>query len=131
MIVYKNITTVFLICFVSYTVSDIFFNGDIFYSVGGLLGSFSKYLELNKMFYLLWLTLLILVTLIYSKAKNKPIKVILIILLWALFYIIDTLLFELMPEITSKLLGFIHTGISVLLKSLMLSTVYYIGNRRN
>ena len=129
MITNRKITVAFLLCFIVYFLSDVFFNDAIFYLLGGLFGTLSKWLGLTKIFYLIWLAVLFGLIVLYYKSENIPIKVVLIILLWALLYIIDALLYEIMPDITSKLLRYSHIGLSVLIKSLNLTWIYYKGNK--
>lgn len=129
MITNRKFIVAFSICFVTYLLSDIFFNDAVLYLLGGLFGTIAKWLGITKMFYFIWLAVLLGLIILYHKINNKPIKIVLIILLWALFYLIDAVLYEIMPDITSKILKYSHIGLSVVLKSLALSWIYYKGNK--
>jgi hypothetical protein len=129
MITNRKFIVAFSICFVTYLLSDIFFNDAVIYLLGGLFGTMAKWLGTTKIFYFIWLAVLLGLITLYYKINNKPIKIVLIILLWALFYLIDAVLYEIIPDITSKILKYSHIGLSVVLKSLALCWIYYKGNK--
>lgn len=130
MITNRKYIVAFLICFIIYLLSDVLLNDAVFYLLGGFFGTVSKWLGFSKVFYLVWFVVLFVFVALYLKTKNKTAKVVLLILLWALLHLIDALLYEIMPDITSKILKYSHIGLAVLLKSLALSWIYYKGDKQ-
>ncbi|NDP28847.1 MAG: hypothetical protein GZ087_15715 [Flavobacterium sp.] len=122
----KKFVVVFSVCLLLYLVSDIFFNYAVFYLLGGLFGITSKWLGFGG-FYFIWLFFLIITVLLFYKLKSKVFKIIIITLLWALLYLVDAILYEVMPDITSSLSSYFHIGLAILLKSLALSWIYNKG----
>jgi len=129
MIINRKVSITLLICFIGYLISDTFFNDVILHLIGGLFGTVSNQIGLGNGFYFIWFVVLLGFVVLFYKIQVKLLKVALIISLWLLLYLIDALLYEIMPDITSKLLRYSHIGLSVLLKSLALGWIHYYGNK--
>ncbi len=125
----KKFVVVFSVCFVLYLISDVFFNDAVFYLLGGLFGITSKLLGFRG-FYFIWLFFLIVTTVLFYKIESKSFRIIVITLIWALLYLIDAILHEVMSEVTSWLSSYFHIGLAILLKSLAISWIYCNGIKK-
>ena len=125
MVANRKFTAVLLIVFFSYLLLDIFFNDSVYYLLGGFFGIFSKWIGFeNNAFYFVWLAFLVGIIFIYRKVQNKLFEIIFILLLWALLYLIDALLYEIMPNINNKEQRYLHISLSILLRSLIFFWIY-------
>jgi hypothetical protein len=122
----KKLIIVFSVCLLLYLISDIFFNDAVFYLLGGLFGITSKWLGFIS-FYFIWLFFLIVTIALFYKFKSRSSRIIIILLIWALLYLIDAVLHEIMPNITNWLSNYFHIGLAIILKSIALSWIYYKG----
>jgi hypothetical protein len=125
MITNRGFIVALAFCVVLYFVSDYFFNGAVFYLIGGSLGAVLKLIDLKNGFYLTWTTLLVGSIVLFYKSQNKAIKYTAVVIIWALLYLIDSILYEVMPDITSKIIRYSHMGLAIFLKSVILILIYY------
>jgi len=131
MITNRKFTGILLIIFISYLVFDVFLNDTIFYLLGGFFGSFSKWIGLeSNAFYLVWLIFLISFVFLYSKVQHRLFKIGFIILLWFLLYLIDALLYEVITNINNVLQRYLQIILSTLIRSLILSLIYFYKEMR-
>jgi hypothetical protein len=131
MITNRKFTGVLFIAFISYLVIDILFNDAIFYLLGGIFGTFSKWIGLeNNAFYFVWLACLVGIIFIYRKIQNKLFEIIFILLLWALLYLVDALLYEITTNINNELQRYLHMSLAILLRSLILSWIYCLKTNK-
>jgi len=121
----RNYISLLSICFVIYFVSDYFLDGAVFYLIGGLLGTLFKLFGLKTGFYFLWITLLIASITLFYKIQNKVIKYSAIVIIWFLLYFIDAILYEVMPDFTRNIIRYLHMGLAILLKSVILVWIFY------
>lgn len=125
MIANRNFTAALAFCITIYFVSDYFFNGTVFYLIGGSMGTVSKLIGLKNGFYLVWTTLLVGSIVLFYKSQNKVIKYTAVVIIWVLLYLIDSILYEIMPDVTSKIIRYSHMGLAIFLKSVLLVWIYY------
>ena len=121
----RNYISLLIICFVIYFVSDYFFDGAVFYLIGGSLGTLFKLFGLNKGFYFLWITLLIATITLFYKIQNKVIKYCAVVIIWFLLYFLDAVLYEVVPDFSSNFIKYLHMGLAILLKSVTLAWIFY------
>lgn len=131
----KMNTRIFLLILIASTIlyflPELLFDEAMLYISGGIIGGsileVLKYFGIeNKDFLvtLIWFFLLIGVTLVFLKLKNKPIKYFLVVVIVFLLYVFDFLFFEIPNNITNyHLLKWAR----ILSKSLILSIIIYYG----
>lgn len=119
----RKFIIVFIICFFLYLLSDIFIADTFLYLWGGIFGSIARWLGITQSFPFIWLSVLVVLAIVYIKGQNKFFKITLIILLWMLLYLLDIFIYKLISEITSKMMRNFFV-ISAFLKSLTLSWIY-------
>lgn len=125
----RPLIVVFCIGMIGYLIADLFFNDGFLYLVGGILGSSLNAIGLQKGFCLVWLLILISIVSLYQKINIEVLKWLLLILIWILLYWIDVILYYVLPDIASSTATYLHIGLSVLIKSGLLSWVYYRANK--
>jgi|APLak6261672720_1056091.scaffolds.fasta_scaffold16478_2 hypothetical protein len=125
----KPLIVLFAIGMIAYLITDLFFNDAILYLVGGALGTLLKPVGLQKGFYIVWLIILIGIVVLYQKINSNVLKWALLILIWVLLYLVDVALYEILPDITSSAATYLHIGLSVLIKSSLLTWIYYRGKK--
>ena len=126
----KRLMVLFVIGMIAYLITDLFFNDAILYLLGGVLGTLLKPLGLQKGFHIVWLILLIGIVILYQKINISVLKWVLLILIWILLYLVDVALYEILPDITSSATTYLHIVLSVLIKSGLLTWIYYGGNKK-
>lgn len=127
----KPLIALFAIGMIAYLIIDLFFNDAILYLVGGALGTLLKPVGLQKGFYVVWLIILIGIVVLYQKINISVLRCLLLILIWILLYLVDVALYEVLPDITNSATTYLHIGLSVLIKSSLLTWIYYRGNKNN
>lgn len=126
----KPLIVVFIVGMIAYLIVDLFFNDAFLYLVGGILGSSLKAIGLQKGFSIVWLLILICIVFLYQKINIEILKWLLLILIWILLYWIDVILYDVLPDVASSTATYLHIGLSVLIKSVLLAWVYYRGNKK-
>lgn len=119
------IVTIFLI----YFISDFFFNDAMLYILGGTFGIVARALALKHMTVFIWIIFLIGAILLYYYCLNKILKYSSIVLVGVLLYLLDFVLYEIMPNIRDSKTMYIHLGISILIKSTALILIIYFKNK--
>lgn len=130
MVTNRKFTIALFVCIITYFISDYFFNDAVLYLVGGLLGILLKGTEIKSLFLLIWAILLAGSVILSFRLKNKFVWFIVLGIVWCLLYLIDAFLYELLPNISSKALSYLHMGLAILLKSTVLAWIYYKGNKK-
>lgn len=126
----KPLIVVFVIGMIAYLIVDLFFNEALLYLVGGILGSSLKAIGLQNGFSVAWLLILIGIIFLYQKINIAILKWLLLIFIWILLYWIDVILYDVLPDIASSTVTYLHIGLSVLSKSVLLAMVYYRSNKK-
>ena len=96
----KKFTTLIAVSVIVYLISDILFNDAIFYLIGGTLGALSKAIGIESGMLLIWSVILVGITILFYKLQNKPLMYVFIFLIAALLYLLDAILYKIMPDIT-------------------------------
>lgn len=122
----SNCLVIFGICFFVYFIIDWFFSEAFLYLIGGTIGSTTKGVFGTSspiLVFLIWAIILAVFIFIYNRlSPNKALDIILIVAIALLLNIVDALVYELM-SIKGEWSGYLHLGISVLSKSLLLSWI--------
>ncbi len=125
----KPLIIVFTVVIIGYLIVDLFFNDLFLYLVGGALGSLLKVIGLQKSLFIVWLITLVSVIFLYKKINIYILKWLLLTLISFLLYLVDFLLYKVLLNITSVTTNDLHIIFSVLIKSSLLTWVYYSGNK--
>jgi hypothetical protein len=122
----SNCLVIFGGCFLIYLIIDWFFSDAFLYLIGGAIGSTTKGIFNTSnpiLVFLIWVILLAIFIFIYNRfSPSRVLDVIFILIIALLLNIVDALVYELM-SIKGEWSGYLHLGISVLAKSLLLSWV--------
>ena len=125
----SNCLLVFGIGFFFYLIIDWFFSDAFLYLIGGAIGNTTKGVFSTSnpiLVFLIWAIVLVVFIFIYNRfSTNKVLDIVLIVIIALLLNIVDALVYELMESIKSEWSRYIHLGISVLSKSLLLSWIIY------
>lgn len=130
MIKNKKTLIIFLISVITYIISDFFFNDAIYYLVGGVLGYLLKIIGLKSIIYFFWIGLIFLLFITYKKSYNVFLKGGTLILLWFLLYIVDAILYQIIPDLSTISIKYSTILVAVFLKSVCL-TYTYIKSKSN
>ena len=128
MITNNSFVVTFIMCAFAYFISDFFFSDTVLYVVGGLIGTIAKGIGLESWFLSFWALILGLIIFLLFKTKNKNSVVGLFIIVYILLHVINMYLYAIMPDIQTVNHKYIHTAFSILVKSLLLSFVFYGKN---
>lgn len=130
MITNRKFALALAISFLVYLIPEVFFNEAMLYISGGVVGGTIqetlKYLNIKSSNYLvdfLWVLILIAVVFLFYRVQIKPLKYFTILLIAFLLYVIDFIFFEVFPNDIGNY--YFVSGIRILLKSLVLSWIYY------
>jgi hypothetical protein len=119
----------FCICFLIYFLVDWFFTDFFLYFIGGLIGSLVKvFFSISDpiFVFLIWTVLLIILVFMYIRiSMNIIVNIFIILAIAILFSIVDAIFYEFLGIIESEWSKYLHLGVSVLCKSLLLSLVIY------
>lgn len=137
MITNRKYIVAFLICFVLYLLPEIFVNDALLYLSGGVIaGTISEFLKIdnNIVIFSIWIILIIASSFFYLIVKLRWLKYILLILLAFMLNIIDNIfafipIFDLKNKDVAIIISYIVMFVEILLKSLVLSWIYYKGNK--
>ena len=145
MITNRKFSIAFAICFLLYLLPEIFASEAMLYITGGIFaGTISHILKIfsfnseSNLTFLIWFILLIVAVYFYLKTKISIIRYSLLFTIGLLLYLIDFGLFSLVSydsEIKNRIIinsvfkSISFMLISVIIKSLFLSWVYYKGNK--
>ena len=121
----RSFVIVLAICISIYFVLDYFLKDVFVYLIGGLVGTLLKGLGLKKGLYFIWTVLIVVIITIFNKLQNKPLMYITIFLIGFLLNLINVILYDVMPDITSKTILYLHMGLAILLKSILLTWISY------
>ena len=116
----------FLIFLVSYIVIYLLVNEAPLYWIGGAVaGSISELLNVSSNIGI-WISLLLLlgVVWLYFKARSKPVKYLVIVVLFIMLYLVDVLLSDFITYDT-VIKGLLALGSMILIKSAILSYLVY------
>lgn len=140
----RKFIVAFVISFLVYFLPEIVVNEAMLYITGGLfLAPINEILKIfsiqsSNISFLLWTFILIGTIILFFRLKNKAFKYFILFVIGLLLYIIDFGLLSLVsydPEMKDKIIlnsnikAITFMLIGVLIKSLILSWVYYKGNR--
>lgn len=140
----RKFIVAFVISFLVYLLPEIVVNEAMLYITGGLfLAPINEILKIfsiqsSNISFLLWTFILIGTIILFFRLKNKAFKYFILFVIGLLLYIIDFGLLSLVsydPEMKDKIIlnsnikAITFMLIGVLIKSLILSWVYYKGNR--
>jgi hypothetical protein len=128
MIINRKSVYIFTVAIITYLIAEIFFNSAILYLVGGVISIFLPLLGIKEGTVTLWLVLLLLTCLAYYRVRKKWLQIILIILIWILLYLIDMLLYEIMPDAKNIAIRYSNIIIASIVKSLLIS---YLSVKRS
>jgi hypothetical protein len=141
MITNRKFTVAFSICFLLYLLPEIFASEAMLYITGGVIGGtigeiFKGVAEtLNTvLIFAIWSILLIGLIILYFKVQYKSLKLLILLLIAFFLYIVDNL-FAIIPfsetQIQQKalIIKIVVVGLSISIKSLLLSWTYYKGNK--
>lgn len=109
---------------------------DLFlYAIGGALGIvvklFSKQTNVPLLIFL-WVALLGTATLFYYKFKSRPVKYLFLLLVAALLYVVDFILYDIMSfDTPDRMIILLNIAIMVLIKGLVLSLIIYLEKKPN
>jgi hypothetical protein len=124
----KKNGTVFIIFFTMYLLSDIYIPDIFLYLFGGVFGTIAKWIGTTKMFFFLWFIVLFGFVCLHFKVQNHFFKITIIILLWALLYLVDMFFNEIVTlEYSNRFLRYSYIGLSSFFKSIVLTFIYYKG----
>lgn len=123
LIISKKFAVACSVLIVLYFISDYFFTDTALYLAGGLIGILSKAIGL-KSFFPVWIILLVAFIVLSFKLKNKFVWLATLVIIGILLYLINVCLYEVLPDITSKALRYLHISLSILLKSTALALIY-------
>lgn len=141
----RNFIVAFVISFLVYLLPEIVVNEAMLYITGGLfLAPINEILKIfsiqnSNISFLLWAFILIGTIILYFKLKNKTFKYLVLFIIGLLLYIIDFGLHSLVsydPEMKDRIIlnsnikAITFMLIGVLIKSFILSWVYYKGNKK-
>lgn len=122
----SNCLILFGVCFLVYFIIDWFFSDAFLYLIGGAIGSTTKGIFNTSnpiLVFFIWAVLLAIFIFIYNRlSPNKVFDVIFILTIALLLNIVNALVYEFM-SIKGEWSGYLHLGIAVLSKSLLLSLV--------
>lgn len=128
--------TLFIVIVILYFVSDFFFNEAMLYIMGGtILGSlhelFNKKIATLPSI-LIWIALLIGFIILFYRLHNKPFKFFTLVIIAALLYVADYILYEMLPyDVVNATTKYITIALTILIKSLLLYViVYYDKNQK-
>lgn len=135
----------FLVSFTAYFILDFVFKSVMLYVMGGAIGGSIS--EVFKAFgvkvgivpiILIWMVILIGVVFLFYHIGNKPAKYFVIFLIAALLYVVDMTIGEIATAISNpeeiknvSLYNNIGIGLTVIVKSLILSLIIYTGISKN
>lgn len=141
MITNRKFTVAFSICFLLYLLPEIFASEAMLYITGGVIGGtigelFKGVSEtLNTIFvFVIWSILLIGLLILYFKVKYKSLKILILLLIAFFLYIVDNLLAfipfsETLVQEKALIIKIVVVGLSISIKTLILSWTYYKGNK--
>jgi len=121
--------------FTLFLLPELFFHNAMLYIVGGMIGGvLQKVLggvfeaqQVDSFFFPVWLILLAGTVFLYYRLQNRTVKYLNIILVFGLLYVVDFMVYEILPN---NLKPQLITGISVFVKSLVLSLIIYFNGRQ-
>lgn len=123
-----------LIASVFYLLLDLLWHDMFLYLIGGILGSLLKSSDRQVsliLLVLLWLALLIGAVVGFYKIGNKPLKYIMLVVVAVLLYVVDFIIYNLLPyDIVDAKSRYLTIGIMVLVKSIILSLIIYFERRQ-
>lgn len=126
----------FILIVIVYFVSDFFFNEAMLYLMGGaIFGSlhelFNKKIAILPSI-LIWIALLIGFIVLFYRLRNRPLKLFILVIIAALLYVADFILYELLPyDVVNALTKYLTIALTVLIKSLLLYLIiYYDRNQK-
>lgn len=99
-------------------------------AIGGTLQECLKFFIDNPSDYLLfsvWVVLLISVVVLCFRLRNKSFQFFTIGIIAALLYVVDFIFFTTLPDTAATANPYLVSGIRILLKSLILSVIFYYG----
>lgn len=131
----NNLPVLIMITSGIYLVFDLFLHDTFLYIIGGalstLLKSFDKQVNLTILV-LLWLALLLASVVVYNKIKNKPFKYLMLAVVAILLYVVDFIIYDLLPyDIVDAKTRYLTIGIMVLTKGIILSLIIYFKRRQS
>jgi hypothetical protein len=141
MITNRKFTVAFSICFLLYLLPEIFASEAMLYITGGVIGGtigeiFKGVAEtLNTvLIFAIWSILLIGLIILYFKVQYKSLKLLILLLIAFFLYIVDNLLAiipfsETQMQQKALIIKIVVVGLSISIKSLLLSWTYYKGNK--
>ena len=132
---YKRLLFVLGISLIIYLLPELFFHNAMLYIVGGLVGGTLKEVlgffgskPSDSFVFFVWFMLLVGVVFLYYRPQNKLLKYLNVVIVFGLLYLLDFMVYEILPDnLKSQLI----TGIIVFSKSLVLSLIIYFNVRQN
>jgi len=116
--------------FLYWVLNDLFL-----YAIGGALGIvvklFSKQTNVPLLIFL-WVALLGIATLFYYKFKSRPVKYLFLLLVAALLYVVDFILYDIMSfDTPDRMIILLNVAVMVLIKGSALSLIIYFEKKPN
>lgn len=131
----RKFSLCFIVSMVLYTTVEFFFDDAMLYFTGGILASFKEVLKLigikkhlvNPFFS--WIIIVMFLSFMSIKVSNKFILFFTYLMLWVLMSWIDLIIYDIIhDDIQNTLFLNNHLFISSLIKSFILSLIYFMGD---
>lgn len=137
MITNRKFIIAFLICFVLYLLPEMFVNDALLFLSGGVIaGSIGELLKIenNVLIFTIWIFLIGILVFSYLTIKLKWLKYLLLIAIAFTLNIIDNIfafipIFDMQNKDFAIFISYVVMFIEILIKSLLLSCIYYKGNK--
>ncbi|MDB5232743.1 MAG: hypothetical protein JWN76_3548 [Chitinophagaceae bacterium] len=135
-----NRNTVLIIFLLLYILPELFFENAMVYLSGVIGGTISEIFRgsserpSNVLVFVVWAILLIGLVLLFVRVQYKPVKYLILLLIAFFLYIVDNLLavvpiFETQSKQSALIVKYVVMVLSILIKSAVLTWVYWKGNR--
>ena len=128
--------TLFILIVIVYFVADFFFNEAMLYIMGGAIlcslhELFNKKIAILP-YVLIWIALLIGFIILFYRLRNKPLKFFILVIIAALLYVADFILYDMLPyDVANLTTKYITIALTILIKNLFLYLIiYYDKNQR-
>ena len=125
----NNFSYLFLLIAVMCFISDFLLNDAVLYLIGGIISATAKMLNAKNSVFYIWSFTLILFVIVYFVSSNRILDNFIIVFIAFLLYLFDYTLYNILPAIINQTDRYIHIGIGVFLKSIVLFLLVYYKNK--
>lgn len=142
MITNKKDAVVFIVFLLIYTLPELFFDNAMLYLSGGVIGGTisenfksSSGRPSNVLIFAIWAIVIVGLVLLFIILRYNPIKYLILLIIAFFLYIIDNLfalvpIFEMQSERSALIVKYVVIGLIILLKSTVMTWLYFRGNKQ-